>query len=373
MTDLISNCSKLGFGMMRLPRLEDGNTIDVEQTKEMVDRFIKAGGKYFDTAFIYDGSEEATGKALCSRYSRDSYYLATKLNASAFCCKSREEALKEIEISLQRTGAEYFDFYLLHALDHTNMGRYEEFGLWDFVKELKERGLIRHYGFSFHDTADVLEEIISKHPDAEFVQLQINYNDWEDEGIQSRKIAEVANKHGLPIIVMEPVKGGLLASPPQQVRDIFSKIDPDASPASWAIRFAASVEGVMVVLSGMSNMEQMNDNMSYMEDFKPLNAIEKSAIEEVIDILSKLKGIPCTGCSYCTAGCPMEIAIPDIFTIMNMYRINNDLPKAISEYQDRMMEAPASSCVECGQCESACPQHLSIIELLKEAAATLEK
>ena len=366
MEQLIENSLKLGFGLMRLPRLDSGE-IDVEQTKKMVDLFIEAGGRYFDTAFVYQGSEEATKQALCERYPRESYYLATKLNANDFCCKSEQQAKDEFRVSLERTGAGYFDFYLLHALDANNVSRYEEYGLWDYVKELKEQGLIRHYGFSFHDTPETLDKILSAHPDAEFVQLQINYADWEDSKVQSRACYEVAEKHGKPVIVMEPVKGGLLAAPPEPMAEVLKAADPSASFASWAVRFAASLPNVAVVLSGMSNVEQMTDNLSYMKDFKPITEEERKVIDEARDILGKIDRIPCTSCSYCTEGCPMQINIPEVFSVMNIYKLYGNLEIARHEYHFKPITAGPSECVSCGQCENACPQHLPIIELLKEA------
>lgn len=370
MEQVIKSGLKLGFGLMRLPRQASGE-IDVELTKKMVDMFMEAGGTYFDTAFVYPGSEEATKQALCERYPRDSYTLATKLNAGDFCCKTEEQAREEIRISLERTGAEYFDYYLLHALDAGNASRYEEFHLWDYVKELKEQGLIRHYGFSFHDTPETLDKLLTEHPEAEFVQLQINYADWEDISVQSRAIYEVAEKHGKPVIVMEPVKGGLLAEPPEQVKELLKAADPDASCASWAVRFAASLPNVAVVLSGMSDAEQMADNLSYMKDFKPVTEDEKKLIHEARNIIESMDKIPCTACGYCKPGCPMEINIPEIFSVANIYKMYDNLEKAKHEYKVRPIKVKASECVSCGQCESACPQHLPIISLLQEVVEKL--
>ena len=369
---LIDDTMKLGFGLMRLPKVEGTNDIDVEHTKKMVDAFIEAGGKYFDTAYVYEGSEEATKAALCERYPRESYYLANKLNASDFACKSEEEAKNEIHVSLERTGAEYFDFYLVHGIDETNKEKYEKYGIWEYVRQLKEEGLIRHYGFSFHDSPELLEELLTEHPDAEFVQLQINYSDWEDHLIASRRCYEIATQHGKPVVVMEPVKGGALADPPQKVKDILQQANPDASPASWAIRFAASLPNVMMVLSGMSNLEQMEDNLSYMHDFQPLSEEEQQVVEAAREALLQFDRIACTGCHYCTPGCPMEIHIPEIFAVMNVYKMYGDLNEARRDYGWRPKGAKASECVQCGQCEDACPQHLPIISLLEEVVETLE-
>lgn len=371
MKELVKDTLILGFGLMRLPRLED-KSIDIEQMKVMVDKYFEAGGRYFDTALVYEDSEEATKKALCERYPRESYYLASKLNVADHVCKNAQDAKNEIKISLERTGAQYLDFYLLHALDKTNMEKFEEYGLWDYVKALKEQGLIKHYGFSFHDTPDVLETILERHPDAEFVQLQINYMDWEDKQIASRECYEIAKKHDLPVIVMEPVKGGLLANPPATVEDVFKAADPQASAASWAVRFAASLENVMVVLSGMSDIAQMEDNLSYMKDFKPLDDAGKQTIEDAREALLKVDRIPCTKCNYCTAGCPEHIDIPDFFALMNIYKSFGDLDRARSEMVWRKGKAQPSACIQCGQCESVCPQHISIMDCLKETAEALE-
>ncbi len=375
MEHLIKDGLKLGFGLMRLPRLGEGkekDPIDVEQFKVMVDKFIASGGKYFDTAFVYTGSEAATKEALCDRYPRESYYLASKLNASDFAAKTEEEAKAELRTSLERTGAGYFDFYLLHALGEDNINKYEDYGIWDFVWDAKAKGLVKHAGLSFHDKADLLDKILTDHPETEFVQLQINYLDWEDPDIQSRACYEVCVKHDKPVIVMEPVRGGLLASMPDRVTKVFREADPDASTASWAVRYAASLPNVSVVLSGMSSIGQMDDNLSYMRDFKPLDDREKDVIARALEVLLDVDRIPCTACRYCAPGCPMEIDIPRIFNVMNNYKIYGDLDKYRGIYQRRFRKVRASDCIKCGQCEGACPQHLPIMDLLDEVAAVME-
>ena len=356
---------KLGFGLMRLPRSEDG-TIDVPQTSQMVDLFLEAGGTYFDTAFAYEGSEEAIKKALVERYPRESYTLATKL--IAMDPSLTEEQLKqEFYTSLERTGAGYFDFYLLHALQRSTYQNYEKNHLWDFVKELKEKGLIRHYGFSFHADPELLEELLEKHPDAEFVQLQINYADWENPGVASKKNLEICKAHGKPVVVMEPVKGGILADPPEAVREVFDREGTGASYPSWAIRFVASQENILTVLSGMSSLAQMEDNLSYMRDFKPLDDHEMEVIRAAQKALDQDKSIPCTGCHYCTKGCPMNIPIPEIFTVENR-KAGSPFFRTLREYSIVTQgKGKASDCIACGQCENACPQHLPIIELLEKA------
>ena len=361
---------KLGFGLMRLPRLSDGK-IDVEQVKTMVDMFIEAGGTYFDTAYVYEGSEEATREALVKRHPRESYTLATKLNARV--ASNAEEAKAQFYTSLERTGAGYFDYYLLHALSGGNYKRYDEFGAWDFAKELKAEGKIKHLGFSFHGTPELLDELLDNHPEVEFVQLQINYADWNEPRVQSRRCWEVARKHGRPVTIMEPVKGGLLADPPAYVKDILTKADPSLSPAGWAIRFAASLDGILAVLSGMSNIAQVQDNLSFMKDFKPLDEKEQAVIKSAQAAMDAVPSIPCTGCRYCVEGCPMKIGIPEIFRAMNGNLIFGRLEEAKRNYARITQNGgKASECLQCGQCEAACPQHLPIIEHLKQCASALE-
>ena len=361
---------KLGFGLMRLPRLEDGS-IDIEQGKAMVDRFIQGGGTYFDTAFVYEGSEEATKKILVDRYPRESYTLATKINARA--AGNEEAAKQQFETSLERTGAGYFDYYLLHAMGSGNKDMYRDFGLWEFVAEKKKEGKIRHFGFSFHDTPELLDEILTEHPEAEFVQLQINYADWENPDVQSRACYEVARKHGKPVVIMEPVKGGTLASLPEEAAAVLKGVQPEMSLASWGIRYAASLDGVLAVLSGMSTIGQVEDNMSYMEHFTPLSGEECAAIDQVNEILKAQRQIPCTACKYCVEGCPMGINIPGLFAVYNFYLRFHNLAEAKKRYGWRTKEAgKASDCIKCGACEGACPQHLPIRELLEEIAGVLE-
>lgn len=366
---------KLGFGLMRLPKKPDApREIDIEQTKAMVDAFIAAGGKYFDTAFVYDEgrSEEAAKAALVDRYERGSYYLATKLCAWAGC-DTEKNAKQEFYTSLERTGAGYFDFYLLHALQADTYKKYDEYGIWDFVKEQKAKGLIRHWGFSFHASPELLDEILTSHPDAEFVQLQINYADWNAPTVKSRECWEVARRHNKPVVIMEPVKGGILAAPPQNVSDILRGAAPDMSEASWAIRFAASLDGVITVLSGMSDIGQMNDNLSYMKDFKPLDAKELGVVKQAQEELSKIDSIPCTGCHYCTAGCPKQIPIPEIFSAMNLELIYGNHKKARENYAYAVDEAgKADDCINCGQCEMACPQQIPIRSHLKKIAEAMK-
>lgn len=361
---------KLGFGLMRLPR--KGLLTDVEQVKKMVDLFLDAGFTYFDTAFVYPGSEVAIRKALVDRYPRDKYTLCTKINA--FLLAPTEKAAKnQFYTSLERTGAGFFDYYLLHSFMENNYQRYDKFHLWDFVKEQKEKGLVKHFGFSFHAGPKLLDQILTEHPEVDFIQLQINYADWENPSVASRANYEVARKHGKSIVVMEPVKGGSLAKPPKEVQKMFKAYHPDMSPASWAIRFVASLDGIITVLSGMSNIEQMEDNISFMKDFKPLNEEEQKIIQKAQRILGHSATIPCTACRYCVEGCPKKIVIPDVFAAMNKQIGNGLTAEAKDAYEEAVSAGGrASDCISCKKCEQACPQHLPITEHLKQAVSMFE-
>ena len=361
---------KLGFGLMRLPR--KGLKTDIEQVKTMVDKFMDAGFTYFDTAFVYPGSEKAIKKALVDRYPRESYTLATKINAFLLA-PTENAAKKQFTTSLKRTGAGYFDYYLLHAFMENNYKKYDKFHLWDFVKEQKEKGLVKHFGFSFHAGPELLDHILTAHPEVDFVQLQINYADWENPSVTARANYEVARRHGKSIVVMEPVKGGTLADPPKAVKELFDAARPEMSYASWAIRFAASLDGIITVLSGMSNIEQMEDNLSYMRDFEPLNEKEQKIIQEAQRILGHSAAIPCTACHYCVEGCPKQIAIPDIFSAMNGKLANGQTEAAAQAYRLATAEGgKASDCVACRACEKACPQHLPITDYLQKGAEMFE-
>lgn len=364
---------KLGFGLMRLPQKD--NKIDIEQTKEMVDHFMKAGFTYFDTAWAYAGSEDAIRQALVERYPRESFQLATK-NAAWINCKTREEAIAQFETSLKQTGAGYFDFYLLHNLGEKRTKVFDDFNMWEWIQEKKEEGKIKHIGFSFHSTPEELEEILKKHPEMEFVQLQINYADWESHSIKSRECYEVARKYGKPVIIMEPVKGGMLANPPEEVKDVFKKANPNVSFASWAIKFAANLDGIITVLSGMSNIEQMDDNISFMKNFTKLSENEKSTIEEAQKILNSIPIIPCTTCNYCAKVCPMNIGISGSFTAMNYLTLYRD--EAAAKHQEEWLVGGhglkrANECIKCGKCEQVCPQHIEIRKELEKVSENLIK
>ena len=371
MSYLGEDIKKLGFGLMRLPQ-QDGK-IDVEQTKVMVDKFLEAGFTYFDTAWAYAGSEDAIRQALVERYPREKFQLATK-NAAWINCKTKEEAISQFETSLKQTGAGYFDFYLLHNLGEGRTKAFDDFDMWNWILEMRKQGKIKHAGFSFHSTPEELDEILTKHPEMEFVQLQINYADWENPAIQSKACYEVARKHRKPVIIMEPVKGGMLANPPEKVKEVFKKANPDISIASWAIKFAASLDGVITVLSGMSNIEQMEDNLSYMKDFNGLSDVEEETIKKAQEILKTIPIIPCTTCNYCAKVCPMKIGISGSFTSMNYLTLYNDMEAA--KHQEGWLVGghglkSASECIKCGKCEKVCPQHIQIRSELEKVAKAL--
>ncbi|NLG10298.1 MAG: Fe-S oxidoreductase [Coriobacteriaceae bacterium] len=366
---LVDNVPKLGFGLMRLPRIDGGNDIDTEQLKEMVDLFLSKGFTYFDTAYGYEGSEAAIAEALVQRHPRESYLLATKL--PAWKAKTTADAEQMFWTSLERTGAGYFDYYLLHNLGADRTHTFDDFGIWDFLAKQKQSGLIRHLGFSFHDKASLLDEVLSKHPEVDFVQLQLNYADWENPMVESRKCYETARRHNKPIVIMEPVKGGALTTLPDAAVAVLRKANPKASLASWAIRFAASLDGVITVLSGMSNMDQMRDNVSFMKDFRPLDEQEQEVIVKARIEIEKVPIVPCTSCGYCLPECPQNIAIPGIFEAMNNLLLYGNKRSCSFTYtwNTRLQgKGVASDCIECGACEAVCTQHIAIIEELKRAS-----
>ena len=371
MSYLGENIPKLGFGFMRLPMI--GKDIDIEQTKEMVSLFMSKGFSYFDSSWAYNGgkSEEAMKTAIVDRYPRESFQIATK--CPVWFVQTEEEAKNMFWTSLKRTGAGYIDFYLLHNLGDSRTKIFDDFGMWDYVRELKEKGLVRHIGFSIHDRADALDKILTEHPEMEFVQFQLNYADWESPTIQARKCYEVALKHHKPIVVMEPVKGGNLANLTESIRKIFEDANPNVSLASWAIRYAASLDNIITVLSGMSTIDQVRDNVSYMEKFQPLNQDELAVIERASKAISEIPSIPCTACEYCVEGCPQNIPIPNIFAAYNRKLIYQDLASAKGNYVfATRTSGKASDCVACGDCEQVCPQHIEISENMNTIAQELE-
>ena len=365
---------KLGFGLMRLPQA-DGK-IDLEQVCRMVDDSLAAGFNYFDTAYVYHGgnSEKVVKEALAKRHPRESFMVATKL--PAWCMKTPADRDRIFEEQLERCGLDYFDFYLLHSVeDGTNGDTYDRLDCWNWAKAKKAAGKIRHFGFSFHGSPEYLEQQLDAHPEVEFVQIQLNYADWENPVVRSGRLYEILRGRGIPMIIMEPVKGGSLAKLLPELEAKFIAANPQASIASWALRFVGSLPGVMTILSGMSTEAQMKDNIATFSDFKPLSEEERAVVEEVRAAMMGVPQIGCTACRYCTDGCPMNIAIPDVFRAVNTYRLYKEEFRPKNFYQGLVAQGHgrASDCVACGQCEGVCPQHLPIIELLKEAAEAFDE
>ncbi|MBQ9279734.1 MAG: aldo/keto reductase [Clostridia bacterium] len=363
---------KLGFGCMRLPM--NGEKVDYDEFHKMIDYYMEQGFNYFDTAhgYVEGKSETAIRECLVKRYPRESYILTDKLTQPYF--QSQEEIRTFFEKQLEWCGVEYFDYYLMHAQDRNTYPHFQKNNAYSECLKLKEEGKIKHLGISFHDTAEMLEEILTEHPEVEIVQIQFNYADYESASVQSKKVYEVCRKFHKPVIVMEPVRGGRLVNLPEYAKELLDGLNQDCSYASYAIRFAASFEGMYSVLSGMSNFEQLKDNVDYMKEFKPLTEKEMETVLKVGELLRSMGGIPCTACRYCIEGCPAKISIPDLFSCYNTKVQFQDWNAGFYyNIHTKDGHGKASDCIKCGKCEKICPQHLKIRDLLTKVAASFEE
>ena len=365
---------KFGFGCMRLPLTdpEDQTSIDIDQFKKMVDEFMGAGGTYFDTAHVYHqgASERALKEALVDRYPRDAYTVATK--CLAWAIESAEEAKQNLAVSLERLGLDYVDFYLLHNVGGNRTARFDEYGMWDFVQQKKAEGLIKNVGFSIHDGAETLDALLTAHPNMDFVQLQVNYLDWDDPVVEARACMEVAARHGVPVVIMEPVRGGRLADLPERAARILHEAAPDASLASWAYRFCWHLPNVISVLAGMSTLDQVKDNAASFKADKPFTEAEQAALDEAVAALKSVPTVPCTNCRYCAKECPQSVKIPEIMGLLNLELMVEDREFVKGLYSWQAAAGPASTCIECGACEQMCPQSIDIIDQLALAAEHYE-
>lgn len=365
---------KLGFGMMRLPVDGDIMTgvVDVPQVCEMVDAYMKRGFNYFDTAYMYHGgkSEEVAREVLVKRYARDSFYLADKM--PVWMLKSKEDRDRYFNTQLERVGVDYFDFYLLHDIeDGSNYENAVAYDCFEWGKQKKAAGEIKQFGFSFHGKPELLEKVLAERPEIDFVQIQLNYADWDSPVVQSGRLYEIMRKYNKPIIVMEPVRGGMLANLAPDIAKMMTDLRPTATPASWALRFVGSLEGVVTILSGMSNKEHVEDNLNTFTNFEPLRDAEHKVLKDVVAAMATIPTIPCTDCRYCCDGCPAEIQIPEVFKAVNALRMyGEDLRPHL--FYARIPGGRAKDCSGCGQCEDVCPQHLGVMELIKEASSKLD-
>ena len=373
MTNLLET-PKLGFGCMRLPLTDpnDQTSIDLDQFKAMVDTFMEAGGTYFDTAYVYhEGTSEiAVREALVKRYPRDSFTIATK--CLAWAQPDAESAKACLGTSLERLGVDYVDFYLLHNVGGVRTKKFDEYGMWEWAQQKKDEGIIKHLGFSIHDGADALEALLAEHPNMDFVQLQVNYLDWEDPVVEARKCMEVAEKHGVPVVIMEPARGGRLANLPERGKQILKTAEPDLSEVSWAYRFCYFLPNVVSVLSGMSTLDQVKENVAEWKTAKPLSDTDKKVVEQALEALRSVGMIDCTNCRYCAKDCPAGVKIPEIMSLMNLEKMTEDRAFVKGLYDWQAKDGYASQCTQCGNCEEMCPQGINIIELLEEAADAYE-
>lgn len=361
---------KLGFGCMRLPLTnpEDQTAIDIEHFKAMVDAFMEAGGTYFDTAYVYhEGtSEVAVRKALVERYPRDSFTIATK--CLAWAQPDADAAKACLDTSLERLGVDYIDFYLLHNVGGPRTAKFDEYGMWEWAQQKKDEGVIKHLGFSIHDGADALDKLLTEHPNMDFVQVQVNYLDWDNPVVESRKCMEVAEKHGVPVVIMEPARGGRLAELPKRGEDVLKAANPDKSTVSWAYRFCYNLPNVVSVLSGMSTLDQVKENVREWKANAPFTDEESKVLAQAIEALESVGTIPCTNCRYCVKDCPAGVKIPEIMSLLNLEKMTENREFAKSQYAWQTRDGRASQCTQCGSCEDMCPQSINIIDLLEDAA-----
>lgn len=364
MTFDVSKVSPLGFGCMRWKGRET-DSIDIESVKEMIDVYAAAGGNYYDTAWAYPNSEKTLRKALVERYPRDSFYIASKCVCWTHCA-SEDDLERQLQESLAALGVDYLDVYLMHNLGGFRTATFEKFNCWEFMKGVKKRGLAKHIGFSAHCTPDELRQFIAQYPEAEVVQLQVNYSDWESPFFQERECVQIAHEAGLPVVVMEPLKGGLLANPPAEVKAILDEKMPQDSYATAALRFAASAPGVFTTLSGMNSIEQVRDNCSRFKSFEPLSAEESATMLKANKALNACNIVPCTSCDYCAKVCPRNIGISRALSVYNQFLAYKD--PASAKFQMGFVvrfnggKALPVDCIKCGACEAACPQNIQILD-----------
>lgn len=369
MTNLLDT-PKLGFGCMRLPLTDpnDQTSIDLDQFKAMVDTFMEAGGTYFDTAYVYHegASEGAVREALVKRYPRESFTIATK--CLAWAQPDAESAKACLDTSLERLGVDYVDFYLLHNVGGVRTAKFDEYGMWEWAQQKKDEGIIKHLGFSIHDGADTLDKLLTEHPTMDFVQLQVNYLDWEDPVVEARRCMEVAEKHGVPVVIMEPARGGRLANLPERGMQILKAAEPSLSAVSWAYRFCYFLPNVISVLSGMSTLDQVKENVAEWKKAQPLTSNDRKVLSEALEALRSVGMIDCTNCRYCAKDCPAGVKIPEIMSLMNLEKMTEDRAFVKGLYDWQAKDGYASQCTQCGNCEAMCPQGLPIVELLEDAA-----